>query len=231
MAVERRISCHTWLMVEGIFTGKDILLVQTGIGKECAQGATNYILEKYPIKVIISLGFGGALAAEVNVGALVVCQKLFNGAYANDNRFCSSDPNLIAQVIKAMNGLSICLISGNALTVDHLVIRPEEKGALGKAFPAQVVDMESFWIASIANRRKIPFLAVRSISDTLGESMPPFDRFLNSKGAWLWKEALHHFLTTPGDLIELPRLFIHAQTASRSLTTFLRVFIPELNTG
>jgi hypothetical protein len=75
----------------------------------------------------------------------------------------------------------------------------------------------------------VPLLAVRAISDTMDESLPPFDRFTDSDGKWLVKDALRYFLVTPGELVRIPGIFWHAQQATRSLTAFLHALVPVID--
>ena len=115
---------------------------------------------------------------------------------------------------------------GSSVTVANPVSEPKAKLALGKAFRAEVVDMESYWISRIAAVNRIPFLSVRAVSDTVRDTLPPFDQFLNS-GQWQWRRAILYFLTHPQQLVNLFCLYRNAQKASRSLTAFMDSFITK----
>ena len=225
MTVRRRIDRRPLRIVLGKFAGKDVLLAQTGMGKDCALQAAGHILESYPVSAIISFGFGGALAAERQIGELVLCQKLFCENSAAGGPVYSSDERLAALAVQAMKDRALSLFTGSLLTVDRLAASAREKQTLGEAVGAQVVDMETYWIAGLAAARNVPFLAVRAISDTLDEILPPFDRFINSNSAWLWKDALRYFLVTPRDLLKLPGIYRHSQRACDSLTAFLSTLV------
>jgi hypothetical protein len=102
-----------------------------------------------------------------------------------------------------------------------LVSTPEAKRSLGKAFHADIVEMESYWIARMASAGQIPFMAVRAVSDLLRDSLPPFDRLLDSNARWRWKKAALYFVSSPQQLMRLPALYRNARQARRSLTTFV----------
>lgn len=228
IAVEQHTPCHTWRIVEGMYAGRQVLLVRTGMGKDPALQAAGHILKHYPTRMVISLGFAGALDARLKIGDLLLCRRLFCDSPATAGKGYASDEKLLAQAEQALQGTTPAPLSGDTLTVDHLVARPEEKRRLGTAFGAQAVDMESYWLAETAASRGLPFLAVRAISDSLDESLPPFDRFTGADGQLLWQPALRHFLTS-GEALKLPRLGLHAWRAQRSLTACLQTLIPALD--
>jgi len=226
MFVERQTTYNAWRIIEGIFGSKKVLLVRTGVGKDNALSASKYILSQYPISLIISIGFGGALVAGFEVGDLFLCQKLC--CIDESNGGFKSDSDLITQAEKVMKCSLDKVLTGDSLTVDKLVTRPDEKLKLGVKFRAQVVDMESYWVADTAAKRNIPFLAVRVISDTLDESLPPFDNFIGSRGELMWLETLSYFWSRPRELFGILKLYFHAQLAGRRLTSFLGLLVPEI---
>jgi adenosylhomocysteine nucleosidase len=228
MVSTQHTSYRGWRLIEGKYANKKIVLMQTGMGKDRAKQATEYLLEHYSVSAVISLGFGGSLVADLEIGDLVLCREVFHHNHPDSQDFFPSDPNLIATATRIMEGKPEHLLIGNGLTVDQLAFNPEEKAALGKIYQAQVVDMESFWVAEIVAHHKIPFLGLRAISDTLYERLPPFDHFLGSEGEWLGKEALRHFLLNPNDLKIIPLLYMHTRKARKSLTEFLRALVPEI---
>lgn len=228
MTAARRTSSPAGQIMEGELAGRRLLLARTGIGRERALAASQHVLENYPVTGMVSFGFGGALAAGLQVGDLLVCPKLYCDSHPGA-AVHKSDSRLLQLAAQAMTGRATPrLLTGDALTMDQVVVQPAEKLALGQAYQAQVVDMESYWVAQAAAGRQVPFLGVRAISDALQERLPPFDRFLDPQGKWLLGAALGHFLTTD-DLLKLPGMFLHARQARASLDLFLRALIPLLD--
>ena len=226
--VEKTISKNGWRLFSGQYAHQDVLLVQTGVGKERAVGAAEFILENYPITTLISSGYGGALTHDLHIGDLVLCQKLQCVDSSKSFAPCYSDPHLVDAAIRGLSGVEINFLTGDSITVNKLVSDPDQKRALGKTSRAKVVDMESYWIAEIAAQRALPFLAVRSISDVLTERLPPFERFMSVNGKWLKKEVIYHFISRPKDFAKLPQIYLHTLHANRSLSLFFRSLIPVI---
>ena len=92
---------------------------------------------------------------------------------------------------------------------------------LSVTFHAHIVDMESYWIARIASAQQIPFIAIRSISDTTQDGVQPFDQILASDGKLLWKKAVLCFLLHPQYLMNVFNLFRNTRPAKRNLAAFI----------
>jgi len=214
-------------LYRGKYQNRDILLVQTGLGKGRAESATKHILEHYPITTLISLGFAGALADDLNIGDVIICCTLHraNGWMQQDlnSEPLCSDARLVTLITEALGDAVVRFRCGSIVTVPLPVSSPEAKRDLGKSCRVQVVDMESYWIARIASAKRVPFMAVRTISDTVRDSLPPFDQILDSNGTWHWNRAVHYFVVHPQHLVKLFALYRNAQQARRSLTIIGRL--------
>jgi adenosylhomocysteine nucleosidase len=227
--VESKSTKKGCTLIIGGYAQKDILLVRTGVGKELAQSAASFVLENYPISTIINIGFGGALNHDLEIGDLILCHKIqFADTSLSESSYCSNR-NLIDSAQRAMSGKDVVILTGNCVTVMALLAGPDEKAALVNISQADVVDMESYWIAEIAAENDLKFLAVRAISDTSTERLPPFDRFMNSGAKWQAKEAVFHFISKPKDIAKLPQIYMHSAKAGRSLNLLFRSLIPNID--
>jgi adenosylhomocysteine nucleosidase len=219
-------------LYRGEHRGRDAVLVQTGMGRERAETATKLVLERYPVTVLVSLGFAGALTEDLKVGDVVVCSTLFcaegRGQGATKPISYCSDDGLLRHATEALEGTAVRFCLGSGVTVPQVISTPEERRELRKAFDAHVVDMESYWIARIASDKRIPFVEIRSISDTPRDSLPPLGQMLTENGRMRWKEALSYFLRHPGLPIVLLGLAWNARRASRSLTIAVLSFVTRL---
>jgi adenosylhomocysteine nucleosidase len=216
----------------GEYRGRDILLVQTGMGRQRAETATKLVLEHYTVDALISLGFAGALTEGLEVGDAVICATLHGAPGsiqgATRPRSYSSDDDLLRLAAQALEGTVVRGRIGNGVTVPQLVRSPEERRELGRAFDADIVDMESYWIAQIASERQIPFVAVRTISDTWQDHLPPFDQMMTAEGGLKWKDVFSYFLRHPQHLVMLFNLSQNARRARKNLTTFSDCFVAKL---
>ena len=64
-----------WNEVEfykGDLLGKPVLFARTGVGIRRARNGTNYLIQKFRPKLIISAGLGGALRDGLRVGDIIV---------------------------------------------------------------------------------------------------------------------------------------------------------------
>jgi len=216
----------------GEYRGRDVLLVQTGMGQERAETATKYVLERYAVGTMISLGFAGALTEELEVGDAVVCATLRPAPgprqEATRTRSYSADDGLLRLAAQALEDTAVRYCIGTGVTVPHLVSSPEERRELGRAFHADIVDMESYWIAKIASEWQIPFVAARTISDTWQDNLPPFDQMMTAEGRLMWKEIFSHFFRHPRHLAILLTLSQNARRARENLTTFSDCLVARL---
>lgn len=225
-----RLDCH---MYRGKYRDKTVLLGQTGLGKERAEAATRFVLEHYPVTAVISFGFAGGLTEESKIGDVIICSTLYA---ANEQIHkepqpenpCYSDDSLVSPVLQAMESTRTRFRQGSSVTVVRPALSPEAKLVLGQTFHADVVDMESYWVARVASDRHIPFLAIRAISDTIWDNLPPCDQILDAGGSWQLKKALVYLVTHPQHLIKLFALSKKMRQARKNLTEVIERLVVNL---
>jgi adenosylhomocysteine nucleosidase len=232
MAIEEVIARRDFRLYRGKLKNKDTLLVQTGMGKERAENATQFILERYPVTAIISLGFAGALATELRIGDVVVCSTLHcqPGLGQEEQRLepCAPDANLLSLASQGSGDRATRFCLGCGVTVLQLNSSTQKMQGLSENFHADIVDMESYWIARIASARQIPFIAIRSISDNMQSSVQPFDQILASDGELLWRKAVLCFLSHPRYLLNVFTLYRNTRPAKRNLAAFIGDLVTKI---
>jgi 5'-methylthioadenosine/S-adenosylhomocysteine nucleosidase len=223
----------TFCVYRGEFRGQDVLLTQTGMGRQRAEEATRGILECYDVTALVSFGFAGALAPHLKVGDVVVCstQHCSTGSSQKATRpksYQAADSLLrLAEAALEESALRHC--TGSGVTVPQVVCSPQERQELSTAYGAQIVDMESYWVARIAADCRIPFVAVRAVSDTERDTLPPLDgTMMPLDGEWQWGKAITHFLRHPQHLAALHGLARNARAARGSLTVFADCLVSKL---
>ncbi len=214
-----------WRLFMGNLAGRGVLVAQSGIGRERVERAAQFLLNRYPLSCLVSFGFAGALVPELKAGDLVIYREVVG---PDPGKHYFSDPLTLEMAVSVGRSAGREPLCGCGLTLEQPVSRPDEKGALGESFGAVAVDMESYWVAAMAVERRVPFLAVRAVSDQLSQSLPQFDRLIGAEGGALWRGALLHLATHPVDLAKLPSLYAGARSAAQSLTAFLRDLVPGL---
>jgi nucleoside phosphorylase len=206
------------------------LLVQTGIGKEKAERAAELVLSYYPsIVAVLSIGFGGALTERSKVGDVIICSTLYcaDALQGRSERDLASDINLVSAALKCA-AATTRMSFGSCVTSPCLALKPNEKLRLGRAFSAEIVDMESYWIARAAAERRVPFIGIRAVSDAVHESLLRFDLLLTSEEKARQEKTAIYLLAHPHDLVRLLAIYRNARRARRSLTNYVCCFLTRL---
>ena len=232
MVIEEVVARRVCRLYRGKFKNRDTLLVQTGMGKERAENATRFILERYPITAIISLGFAGALAPELRIGDVVVCSTLHcaPGSEHEEQMLepLAPDAHLLSVASRGPGDRSLRFCLGSGVTVLQLNSSTQKMQGLSETFHAHIVDMESYWIARIAAAQRIPCIAIRSISDNIQSSVQPFDQIMASDGSLLLTKAVLCFLSHPQYLVNVFKLYRHTRPAKRNLAAFIGYLVTEI---
>lgn len=222
MTVAEVIDRPDFKLYRGKYQDKDCLLVQTGMGKQRVETAIRFILERFRVSAMVSFGFAGALASELRAGDIVICSTLrYGNGRVRDGRepkSLSSDASLLELTTRALESGGVKFCSGSSMTVAQPLSNRESKEKLYRISQAYIADMESYWVAMIAAKEGVPFVAIRAVSDTSRQGLPPFDRILAEDGRWLWRNAFAYFVLHPQDLLRLPGLYSGSRKARKSLT-------------
>jgi nucleoside phosphorylase len=142
----------------------EVKIPVTGLGRKAAETAAEKLLDRYPVRMVISTGFAGALTSEMEAGQLFASDTV----HAPDNSPLRTDEALLERALAIGRGdLRIAAL----VSVPSLVGDKSSREALHAAHGALAVDMESYWIARAAMRRRIPCLVVRAVSDTVEQKI------------------------------------------------------------
>jgi adenosylhomocysteine nucleosidase len=194
------------LIYRGRYKGNNLLLVKTGVGKQKAQVALRFLLSHYPVTAMMSTGFAGALKPELKVGDIVIYSSVICADGLSTDCY-DADPRLLS-IAKACTVVEFRC--GLGITGLNLVAGEWEKRKLGETTSADVVDMESYWIARVAEEYRVPLIIVRSVSDTLTDSLPELPN-------WQRKNVIPYFLVHPGQGFSLYRASLRAR---KNMSTF-----------
>ncbi len=246
MKIASSFSVGEALLEEGWLAGQECLLVQSGMGRQRAERALNHVLQRYQPSAVLSLGFCGALAAKLRAGDLVVCSQLLALLTmpsplrpAPSLGLLNCDAQLVSRALRvdmpAPWGLARALalrrhmraVGGGCLTVPSVASHRQVKEWLSWNFTGAIVDMESYWLGSLAREAGVPFLAVRAVSDPLTESLPPLDGLVDAFGRAKKKALSRYLLAHPITAGELLRLGLHVRRAQKSLTSFVLAFLKD----
>jgi adenosylhomocysteine nucleosidase len=196
-----------------------IACVEGGMGFARARIATQALIDAHSPAFVLSVGFSGALNADLKFGDIVIANAIgdVHGQQLFLDLKMESDP---------VGGLYV----GKILTADHLVRTVDEKRELGAQHQALAVDLESLAVAQVCRDAKVRFMAIRVISDDLTADLPPeILSVVGATGAVRIGAAIGAIWKRPGSATDMWKLRDHALRAATKLATFLDGVVVQLH--
>lgn len=179
---------------EGSINKTDIVIVEAGVGKVNAARVTQILIDKLEVKEIINVGSAGALDNELNIGDIVIADKLvqhdFDITAFNHNKgyitgvgeYIKTDKILIEKFKNSADKIenrNYKIKVGTIASGDIFCTDTKMKDKIRDKFNADCVEMEGAAIAQVCYLDKISFIVIRSISDTPnGNNAIVFDKFV-----------------------------------------------------
>lgn len=207
----------------------EILVVQTGIGPDRATEMMIHLLKDQAWDLVISTGFAGGLtvlpAGVVLIGS-EVCSESLNDCQKLSSFTC--DPVWVRRAHAITLQCHQVSQVVRFVSVPRILTSVQEKRDLQHASGADAVDMESWAIGEVAAHYNVPFLVIRSISDTVDEDLPiDFNRFLKPHG---WIGGVGQALLSPTSWKGVVRLYRQSQRAAYSISEFFSSFYSTVHT-
>lgn len=180
--------------ISGIIEDTKVVVVKSGVGKVNAARITQILIDKLNVKSVINVGSAGALNPFLNIGDIVIAEKLIQHdfditAFDHDKGYITgvgdyiySDYELVKKFQNVTNKIKDekykintgVIASGDIFCTDIAM-----KNKIYKKFNAECVEMEGAAIAQVCYLDKIPFVVIRSISDSPnGNNAIVFDEFV-----------------------------------------------------
>ncbi|MCI8700375.1 MAG: 5'-methylthioadenosine/adenosylhomocysteine nucleosidase [Clostridia bacterium] len=182
------------IFTEGTINEEQCVLVESGVGKVNSSRTTQIMIDKYDIKYIINVGSAGSLVEELNIGDIVIGRKIIQhdfditafghkkGYISNIGECVLSDEKLInkfEKILKEIDEKEIKTKIGTIATGDIFCTETKMKNKIKEKFNADAIEMEAASIAQVCYLDKIPFIILRSISDTPnGKNKITFEEYL-----------------------------------------------------
>ena len=179
---------------KGTINDKNVVLVEAGVGKVNAARVTQILIDNFKVEGIINVGSAGSCNDELEIGDIVIGKKLVQHdfditAFGHDKGYItgvgdyiSSDSQLIEKIKNSINNISneeYKIKVGIIASGDIFCTAVEMKDKIYAKFNADCVEMEGAAIAQVCYLDKIPFIIIRSISDSPnGKNAIVFDEFV-----------------------------------------------------
>jgi adenosylhomocysteine nucleosidase len=144
-------------------------IIETGMGIQNAEAALNFISDVFSPDTVLFVGFGGALYSGATAGDLVWASSVMelSGGTLTDMEI--PDPHRLGEKLAG----KIRMDKGTVVTLPHRMGKKEIAAMLPADLPFAVCDMETYPAAKFSVKRGIPFFALRAVTDTLDEEIPP----------------------------------------------------------
>lgn len=180
--------------IKGTLEGKDVVLLQSGIGKVNAAMSTTILLERYNPEYVINTGSAGGFHTELSVGDVVISTEVrhhdvdvthFNyvfGQVPGMPAAYTADAELMTLAEKAIGKTGdVKVVKGGIATGDSFIGRADQALAIRDKFEnLYAVEMEAAAVAQVCHQFNKPFVIIRSLSDIAGkESHVSFDAYLD----------------------------------------------------
>ena len=162
----------------GKIKGKDIVLLETGIGKVNAAIGATLMIDRFKAEKIIFTGVAGGINENLDLGDVVISTDLIQHdvdvtAFGEklgmiprmENSIFKADNELIALAEQAGKKLKGKVIRGRILSGDQFIASPEKIEFLKKEFNGDCAEMEGAAVGHVCEMFKIPFVVVRTMSD------------------------------------------------------------------
>jgi adenosylhomocysteine nucleosidase len=207
----RKYSGGQFVFRGGLLDQVRVAVVETGPGARLAERGTLALIDAHRPTWVISAGFSGGLAPEIQRNDVVVATGIRSPA----GRELKFDIRYQAEPDKGIH-------VGRLLNTDRIVRTVEEKKSLATETGCLAVDMESFAVADACRQTGTRFLAVRSISDDLSHDLPPEAvAIFASGGVRRWGAVASSLWRRPSSASELWQLRDQAVESAQSLARFL----------
>lgn len=179
---------------KGKINKTEVILVEAGVGKVNAARTTQILIDNFEIDAIINIGSAGSANDELDIGDIVIGKKLVQhdfditafdhpkGFISNVGQYVESDSKLIErmkQTIVELQDKEFKIKIGTIASGDIFCTEIKMKEKIRSKFEADAIEMEGGAIAQVCKLDEVPFIVIRSISDSPnGNNNITFDQFL-----------------------------------------------------
>lgn len=195
MEVKQVVEKAAMKFYDGSLNGKEVVIVQCGIGKVNAGICTQILVDEFAVDAVINTGVAGSLRAEINIGDIVVstdaCEHDMDVTALGYDKgvipqmktsFFPADRKLVETAMEVCREVNpdICVYEGRVVSGDQFISDNAVKDMLIQTFHGSCAEMEGAAIAHAAYLNNLPYVVIRAISDKADGSAqmdyPEFER-------------------------------------------------------
>ena len=164
----------------GEIDGKNVVVVQCGMGKVNAALATQILIDRFGADAIINVGCAGSLNDTLDIGDFVVSTEVVQHDYDvsaigyekgeipyTGMVSFAADETLIAAAQDAITSVAPDrqVVTGRICTGDQFISSDEQKQAIISEFGGECAEMEGAAVGQTASFNGVPFVIIRAMSD------------------------------------------------------------------
>lgn len=189
------VKLASFVYYKGILEGKNIVLVESGIGKVNSSVCTTLLIQNFDVDKVIFTGVAGGIGDNIQVGDIVISTDLVQhdfdvSAFGHelgviprmDTSFFKADETLKALAIKS--ALKVFdkekVREGRIVSGDQFINDIDKISWLKNTFSGEACEMEGASVAHVCHLFGVPFVILRAISDKANEEAKvDFAEFVN----------------------------------------------------
>lgn len=166
---------------EGQINGMDIVALFSGVCKVNAAVATQILIDTYGVNVIINAGTAGGMDNKLEIFDSVISTEVaYHDVAPNiltefhpwlETVYFQADQELLNLTRQAVSKIDV---EGNVywgrMVTGEVFVADEGRQRINEQFAPLTVDMETASIAHVCFVNKIPFISIRSVTDTATHS-------------------------------------------------------------
>jgi len=177
-----RIEKHTSQKIYcGTINNKNVLVTRCGVGLKKAAAVTQLIIDNCKIERIIMSGTAGGVDNKLKLGDTVVSEEILyheidsrtmeDVAAGSEKQIFKADTALLLGIKKAVEkDPAVQSVLFGRITSGNKFVTGKNIKVVAEKFKSLCLDMETAAVAHVCSINSIPFISIRSISDTVDKS-------------------------------------------------------------
>jgi adenosylhomocysteine nucleosidase len=151
--------------------GVPVSLIESGMGPHHAARATEVLIRHCRPSALLNFGFGGAVLPGLEVGDLVLAERIFFLERGTLTELPQPDAPYRRHLAQALAAGFPKLQLGSFVTAAEITGKAELAGELPQGLANPVLEMETAAVIRVAAAAGLPVLALRAVSDAAGEEL------------------------------------------------------------
>lgn len=165
---------------EGNINGVDVVALFSGVCKVNAAIATQILIDSYNVDVVINAGTAGGMHPELEIFDMVISSEVaYHDVASNiltefhpwmETVYFKADKHLLDMTKRIANTTARGRVFWGRMVTGEAFISDDGREKINDDFSPLSVDMESASIAHVCYVNQVPFISIRSITDTATHS-------------------------------------------------------------